>query len=105
MGLVAPDEAYEYFLRTLASKTRLKILNELLTGEKNVSQLTEAIGVDQSTISNNLARLKSCGFVQVTPNGKERVYTLNKETIKPLMAIIKKHVDTYCVDCIKKINI
>ncbi|RME31405.1 ArsR family transcriptional regulator, partial [Candidatus Woesearchaeota archaeon] len=43
--LVNPDEAYEYFLGTLSNRTRIKILNELLSGEKNVSELTAAIGV------------------------------------------------------------
>ncbi|MCH8272612.1 MAG: helix-turn-helix transcriptional regulator [Candidatus Marinimicrobia bacterium] len=79
-----------------------KILNELLNGEKNVSQLTKSIGVDQSTVSNHLRRLKYCGFVSVESKGKKRYYSLNKETIEPLMRLINKHVSTYCVECIKE---
>ncbi|NOZ81164.1 MAG: winged helix-turn-helix transcriptional regulator [DPANN group archaeon] len=99
---VTPDEAYDYFIGTLANRTRLKILNELLRGEKNVSQLTAALPVDQSTISNNLARLRSCGFVTVRPNGKERIYVLNKATTEPLMKLINHHVKHHCVKCIKR---
>lgn len=98
---VNPEEAYDFFLGTLSNKNRIKILNELLMGEKNVSELTEKIGVDQSTISNHLRRLKYCGFVSVESKGKERYYSLNKDTIEPLMDLINKHVSTYCVDCIR----
>lgn len=99
---VNPEEAYDFFLGTLSNKNRIKILNELLMGEKNVSELTEKIGVDQSTISNHLRRLKYCGFVSVESKGKERYYSLNKDTIEPLMSLINKHVSTYCVDCIRE---
>ena len=102
MKYINPNEAYDYFLATLSNKNRLKILNELLNGERNVGQLTKAIGIDQSTISNSLARLKSCGFVTVTANGKERIYVLNKETTKPLMKLINFHVKKYCSECIKR---
>jgi DNA-binding transcriptional ArsR family regulator len=97
-----PDEAYEYFLATLSNRTRIKILNALLKDSKNVSGITAAVGTDQSTISNNLARLRSCGFVSVKPNGKERVYSLNKQTIEPLMKLINLHTSNYCIECIKK---
>lgn len=99
---INPEEAYDFFLGTLSNKNRIKILNELLMGEKNVSELTESIGVDQSTISNHLGRLKYCGFVTVQAKGKERYYSLNEDTIKPLMGLINKHISTYCVDCIKR---
>jgi len=102
MKYITPDEAYDYFVATIANRNRLKILVQLLKGRKNVSQLTKAIGVDQSTISNSLARLKSCGFVTVIPDGKERIYVLNKETTEPLMNLINTHVRKYCIDCIRR---
>ncbi|MBR9680453.1 MAG: winged helix-turn-helix transcriptional regulator [Candidatus Altiarchaeota archaeon] len=98
---VNPDEAYDYFLGTLANRTRLKIIKELLKGEKNVGQLTVAIGVDQSTISNNLKRLRDCGFVNAKPNGKQRIYILNRETIEPLIKLIDTHVNKYCINCVR----
>ncbi len=101
MKYVDPDDAYDYFLATLSNKNRIKILNALLGGEKTVSELTNKIGINQSTISNNLSRLKSCGFVTVRPDGKERYYKLNKETALPLMKLINFHVKKYCVNCIR----
>ncbi|MBC8500704.1 MAG: winged helix-turn-helix transcriptional regulator [Nanoarchaeota archaeon] len=102
MKYVTPDEAYDYFLATLSNRNRIKILNLLLEGQKNVTELTKAVGVDQSTISNNLARLKSCGFVTMKPNGKERIYIINKETTEPLMRLINIHTKKYCIECIKR---
>jgi len=102
MKYVTPDEAYDYFLRTLSNRNRIKILNELLEGPKNVGAITQKLGTSQSAVSNNLSRLKICGFVTVKPNGKERIYVLNTETIEPLMKLINKHVTTYCTECIKR---
>ncbi len=100
-GLIV-DEAYDFFLGTLANKTRIKILNELLVKDMNVSELTEAISVDQSTISNNIRRLKYCGFVTMRPEGKERIYSINHETVGPLMKLINEHTRKFCVNCIRR---
>lgn len=97
---VNPDEAYDYFMGTLSNRNRLKILNELLREDRNVTQLTNALKVDQSTISNNLKRLRDCGFVTMKPRGKERIYSINKETIEPLVKLVNKHVRNYCIHCI-----
>jgi len=99
---VTPDEAYDYFLATLSNRNRIRILNMLLGGPKNVTEITKSLEVDQSTISNNLARLKECGFVTMKPKGKERIYAINKETIEPLMRLIDLHTKKYCIKCMAK---
>jgi len=43
-----------------------------------------------------IARLKPRPFVFVEKRGKHRYYTLNKKTIKPLMAMIDEHMHEYC---------
>ena len=90
------DHAHSFFLSTLSNKTRLAIILELNGGSKNVTQLTEGLGVHQTTISHSLRRLLDCGFVFVKRNGKERVYDLNKKTIKPLLGLMNSHVEQYC---------
>jgi DNA-binding transcriptional ArsR family regulator len=88
---------YQEFFKTLGNETRVQILLTLnKDGDCNVSELTQKLKVDQSTVSHNLKRLEVCKFVTVKPNGKERVYQLNEKTIKPLFALIKKHAETYC---------
>ena len=87
---------YELFFQTLANEQRLKIINLLRKGPKNVSEICKSLNFNQTTVSHNLRRLKTCGFVFIKKNGKERIYSLNRETIKPLMDLIDKHTDRFC---------
>ena len=95
------QDAYDRFLRTICNRTRLAIIQSLREGPKNVTQLTDALGIHQTSVSHGLKRLLVCGFVFVERNGKERVYSLNKETIKPLIILMEDHVNNYCAkgDC------
>ncbi len=93
-------EEYDYFFETLANKRRLKIIDLLRTGPKSVLEIVEKSGLEQSNVSHNLKRLEYCGFVKAKPNGKQRIYSLNKETIEPLMQLIDKHTNKFCIHCI-----
>ncbi len=90
------EKQYKLFFYTLANDTRLEIIRVLKSGSKNVGEITEALGCDQSTISHNLKRLETCRFVTVKQKGKFREYSLNKETIGPLLKLIDKHVNKFC---------
>jgi len=90
-------EAYKIFFGTMVSEPRLKIINILRTGKKNVSEIMDELKLDQTVVSHNLSRLRSCGFVFSEVNGKYREYRLNEETIKPLMELIDKHMAGHCV--------
>ncbi|MEK6824540.1 MAG: metalloregulator ArsR/SmtB family transcription factor [Nanoarchaeota archaeon] len=90
-------ESYKIFLGTLVSESRLKIINLLRKGRKNVSEIMSEFEMDQTAVSHDLARLKKCGFVLVDIDGKYRYYSLNRETIAPLMALIEKHMNNYCI--------
>jgi len=94
--------AYKIFFGTLVSESRLKIINLLREGEKNVGEIIDILKEDQTSISHDLARLKRCGFVKATVKGKFRYYRLNKETILPLMKIIDKHMSHYCIHILHK---
>lgn len=93
--------AYKIFFGTLVSEPRLKIINILRKGKKNVSQLINELGIDQTSVSHNLARLKQCGFVKDSVEGKYRYYSLNERSIKPLMEIIEDHMSEFCVHILK----
>jgi len=90
-------DAYKIFFGTLVSESRLRIINLLRKGKKNVSQIINELKMDQTSVSHDLARLKTCGFVTVEINGKFRYYMLNEETIKPLIGLIDKHMSLYCI--------
>ncbi len=94
-------EAYKIFFGTLVSEPRLNIINLLRKGKKNVSEIMEGLGMDQTSVSHNLARLKLCGFVNSEIEGKYRYYKINEETIKPLMEIIESHMSQYCIHILR----
>lgn len=94
-------EAYKIFFGTLVSESRLKIINLLRKGRKNVSELVATLGIEQTAVSHDLARLKKCGFVKTEVEGKYHYYMLNEKTIKPLMQLIDEHMSHYCIHILR----
>ncbi len=89
-------QPYKQFFGTIANHCRLEIIQALSDGPSNVSSLCLKTKQNQTTISHNLRRLEHCGFVFVKPNGRERVYTLNQKTIKPLFSLMQTHMENHC---------
>lgn len=89
--------AYKIFFGTLFSESRLKIINLLRKDKMNVGEIVRELKANQSAVSHDLARLKKCGFVKIEANGKYRTYSLNHETIEPIMNLIDKHMAGNCV--------
>tara|TARA_Y100000310_G_scaffold200877_1_gene200959 strand:+ start:12561 stop:12932 length:372 start_codon:yes stop_codon:yes gene_type:complete len=94
-------ESYKIFFGTLVSEPRLRIINLLKKKKMTVSQLIDELKIDQTAVSHNLKRLKECGFVISEVDGKFREYSLNLETIKPLMEIIEKHMAGNCIHILR----
>ena len=65
--------------RGFADVSRLAILAHLMLGEHRVRDLTEHLGLAQSTVSEHLRCLLSCGLVQVRAQGRSSVYSLAAE--------------------------
>ncbi len=89
-------KSYNYFFEVIANKTRLAILDSLLENPKCVSDMCEELGEEQSKISHNLKKLLECHFVNLEKSGKKRIYSLNKETIEPLIKLVREHVLKNC---------
>lgn len=90
------ESIYKEFFKTLGNRQRIEIVLCLLSGDKNVTEIVECLKAEQSSVSHNLKRLLKCAFIFVKPNGKERIYSVNKKTIAPLFGLIKKHANKYC---------
>jgi len=91
--------SFDHFFMILSNKQRVRLLQLLSReGPKSVSAITEALKSDQSAVSHNLKRLLECHFVTVRQAGKERIYSINEDTVKPLFEQIDKHVSKYCAD-------
>jgi DNA-binding transcriptional ArsR family regulator len=65
--------------RSLGDPTRLAILRHLALGEHRVRDLTEHLGLAQSTVSAHLACLRDCGLVESRPQGRASVFSLTEE--------------------------
>ena len=65
--------------RSLGDPARLAILGHLALGEHRVRDLTEHLGLAQSTVSAHLRCLLDCGLVQVRPVGRASMYSLSVE--------------------------
>ncbi|MGH2612467.1 MAG: ArsR/SmtB family transcription factor [Rhabdochlamydiaceae bacterium] len=91
--------SFDDFFTVLGSKQRVKILQFLnAEGEQSVSSMSNKLKIEQSAVSHDMKRLLLCHFVEVKREGKERIYTINKETSQPLFNLIQKHVETYCIE-------
>lgn len=88
--------AYKLFFSTLANDSRLKILNTLRHHHKNVTEICQETGFEQSMVSHNLKELKYHGMIFKENKGKFRYYRLNQKTIAPLIELIDAHMKQYC---------
>lgn len=61
-----------------------------------VNELSEELKVEQSKLSHALSGLKRCNLLKVNRKGKHRIYSLNKETMIPILEIIDKHARKNC---------
>jgi DNA-binding transcriptional ArsR family regulator len=68
--------------------SRLAIVRHLALGEHRVVDLTEQLGLAQSTVSKHLACLRDCGLVESRPQGRASVFSLThpEATIQLLAA-------------------
>lgn len=72
-GGVAPAAS---LFHSLSDPARLAILQRLTLGEYRVRDLTEHLGLAQSTVSAHLSCLKDCGLVASRPQGRASLYVL-----------------------------
>lgn len=86
-------EAATKLLKTIAHPHRMMILCLLLEGKKNVSELTETIGISQTAMSNHLSRLRSEHIVDFTRYHRSLVYELTSKDVEHMIGAL---YDIYC---------
>lgn len=57
----------------------MAVLEFLMGGPRNVGELMEELGVEQSLLSHHLAVLRDNGLVEATRKGKAMIYQLPKD--------------------------
>lgn len=86
---------YKFFLN-LSNPTRLAVLEQLMNQPMSVNELANALRQEQSMISHNLKPLLECNFVYLEKQGKQRIYSVNKETIGALFKAVENHAEKFC---------
>lgn len=72
-------------LQALATPSRLLILTELRHGPRAVSELADAVGMEQSAVSHQLRLLRNLGLVTGTRSGRSIVYSLYDNHVAQLL--------------------
>jgi DNA-binding transcriptional ArsR family regulator len=75
-------------MKVLANPDRLLLLCELAEGEKNVGELLEATGVQQPTLSQQLAVLRDEALVDTRRDGKNIYYSLASAQALAVMQVL-----------------
>ncbi|SHE32304.1 transcriptional regulator, ArsR family [Modicisalibacter ilicicola DSM 19980] len=86
------DEAGR-LLKTLANTDRLMLLCQLSQGEMNVGELERELGIEQPTLSQQLAVLRREGLVATRREGKQIYYRISSEQA---MAVIQTLYEQFC---------
>jgi len=76
------------FLKALAHESRLLILCDLLSGEKSVGELEAFLDLRQSTVSQQLARLRLEGLVAARRDGKTIYYSIASEKVRSVIGVL-----------------
>lgn len=72
--------------RSLADPTRLAIVRHLALGEHRVVELTDHLGLAQSTVSGHVACLRECGLVSARAEGRSTYYALARPELLDLLS-------------------
>ena len=86
------------FFRALAHPVRIRILEVLGTGEHNVQELQEALGLDQPLVSQQLAILRAKNIVITRKVGTTVQYALSDRLITKLLSVAREIFNNHLVD-------
>lgn len=94
MKIKTPQDYQQRVLiaKALAHASRMLILDVLQSGERCVSDLTELVGADQSTISKHIAVLKNAGLVESRKENLKVFYRLTCPCIETFFTCLEQMV-------------
>ncbi|HEX8093473.1 ArsR/SmtB family transcription factor [Jatrophihabitans sp.] len=75
----------------VAEVRRRQILDTLAGGERGVTDLVARLDLPQPLVSKHLRVLREVGLVEVREQGRERVYRLNAESLKPISDWVRNY--------------
>jgi DNA-binding transcriptional ArsR family regulator len=79
----------------VAEPRRRQILDLLAGGERSVNDLVTLLGLAQPQVSKHLRVLREVGLVDVRDEGRQRMYRLNGQALKPIHDWVKNYERTW----------
>lgn len=93
-GPLNDDEAGRYaaLFKVLAEPVRLQILSQLAAGgcgPVSVNELTEMVGLSQSTISHHLKKMTEAGLLERSREGRSVIHQVKPELFAELRTVLQ----------------
>ena len=79
----------------IAEPRRRQIVDALAEGERAVNELVRRLRLPQPQVSKHLRVLREVGLVTVRERGRQRLYRLNGEALKPIHDWVKPYERTW----------
>ncbi len=79
----------------VAEPRRRQILDVLVDGERPVNDLVALLGLAQPHVSKHLRVLREVGLVEVRDEGRQRMYRLNGQSLKPIHDWVKSYEQSW----------
>ena len=89
--------SYDNFFMNFSTKSKFDILMALRDGPLSVTDIVRKVGDEQSAVSHNLLKMSGCHILNVRKEGKQRIYSLNEQTVAPLLKLVESHVKRCCM--------
>lgn len=88
------------FFKALAHPMRIRILEVLCEGERNVNELQTLLCSEGSAVSQQLSVLRAKNLVNTVKEGTTVVYSLRDPLIKELLTVARQIFDNHLVESI-----
>lgn len=92
------------FFKALAHPLRIKILEVLAEGDKNVNEIQTILGTEGSAVSQQLAVLRNKNVVYGIKDGTTVTYSLRDPLIKDLLIVAKQIFNNHLVNAISMLE-
>ena len=91
LNSVQIKEIAEYF-KVLSEESRLKILNSLCNGQKNVSEIVKYTGLEQANVSRHLKILTQAKILERSTEGVSVYYEIKNKKLFNLCEMVCKEL-------------
>lgn len=80
-------ERISLLFKGMSTETRLAILFCLSEGERNVTELAEYLGMDQTAVSHQLTHMRYANLLKARRDGRNVYYRLKDEAITEILQL------------------